>query len=185
MDTLNALLESTSRPSYILPDGDFGKYLPGVWKRTLDWRHFGGSFDHIHCSNNIVFIDDDRRHQTESSCTLKWSFGKTPDKTRLQAGYVMKCSKHGSSLDRKLEWEYDGCLCSGTFHASTSTAVLHYQLPDSTVLVTYRLVDQHTMALCIVEVTAQYPPSIQYGHMSRLDLSLYPSQRGDIASLSA
>eukprot|EP00656_Telonema_subtile_P000373 TRINITY_DN10171_c0_g1_i1.p1 TRINITY_DN10171_c0_g1~~TRINITY_DN10171_c0_g1_i1.p1 ORF type:complete len:111 (+),score=18.10 TRINITY_DN10171_c0_g1_i1:111-443(+) len=36
----------------------FDRYLVGAWKRTLQWREFGGSFAHLRTSNTIVVIDE-------------------------------------------------------------------------------------------------------------------------------
>lgn len=35
---------------------DFAEFLRGVWKRNLEWRHFGGTYDHVRTSNTIVAV---------------------------------------------------------------------------------------------------------------------------------
>ena len=41
-----------------LEDGfcGFDRYLVGSWKRTLQWREFGGAFAHLRTSNTIVVV---------------------------------------------------------------------------------------------------------------------------------
>ena len=41
--------------------------------------------------------------------------------------------------------------------------------------ITYRVLDADTMAVTIVEVDDEQAPSIQYGHMLRIDEALYQS----------
>lgn len=42
---------------YPVPEGDFGKYLIGAWKRTLECREFGKSYEHQRTFNKIVVIE--------------------------------------------------------------------------------------------------------------------------------
>ena len=35
---------------------DFAEYLRGVWKRNLEWRHFGGSYEHVRTSSTVVAV---------------------------------------------------------------------------------------------------------------------------------
>ena len=81
-----------------LPGKNFSisDYLRGTWKRQLEWRHFGGSFEHLKTSNTVVSIEDfrdDERRPTDrgggqSSRYMRWSFGKTA--AALKPYYVMK-----------------------------------------------------------------------------------------------
>ena len=48
---------------YVVPSGDFASYLEGTWKRNLEWRHFGGSYQHLRVSNTVVVIQADRRDE--------------------------------------------------------------------------------------------------------------------------
>jgi hypothetical protein len=68
-----------------------------------------------------------------------------------------------------MQWEYAGSQCNGTYQASTKTAVLHLNMPASSVTITYRVLDANTMAVCIVEVDTAHTPTIQYGHMNRIE----------------
>jgi len=68
-----------------------------------------------------------------------------------------------------MQWEYAGCQCTGTYHASTKVAVLHLNMPQSNVTITYRVIDANTMAVCIVEVDTTHTPTVQFGHMNRID----------------
>ena len=42
-------------------------------------------------------------------------------------------------------------------------------MPKSSVTITYRIIDPDTMAVCIIEVDTKHTPTIQYGHMVRID----------------
>ena len=68
-----------------------------------------------------------------------------------------------------MQWEYAGSQCTGTYQASIKTAVLHLSMPASSVTITYRVLDANTMAVCIVEVDTAHTPTIQYGHMNRIE----------------
>jgi hypothetical protein len=50
-------------------------------------------------------------------------------------------------------------------------ATLNFRLPQQSYSLTYRVVDEDTMAVSIVEVESQRAV-IQYGHMIRLPVSL-------------
>lgn len=49
------------------------------------------------------------------------------------------------SGDARLEWEYVGNMCAGTYISSTSVAVLQFFQKTSTVLVTYRILDANSL----------------------------------------
>jgi len=42
---------------YQVPAGDFGAYLLGPWKRTLECREFGKTYEHQRTSNSVVVIE--------------------------------------------------------------------------------------------------------------------------------
>ena len=47
--------------------------------------------------------------------------------------------------DAQLEWEYAGRTCIGAYFASTSIIALNFLLPESTVLLTYRILDTDSL----------------------------------------
>ncbi len=47
----------TSTLVYQVPGEDFGVYLLGVWKRTLECREFGKTYEHQRTSNSVVIIE--------------------------------------------------------------------------------------------------------------------------------
>ena len=55
-------------------------------------------------------------------------------------------------------------------------AVLQFNLRSSSVVITYRIQDADTMAVCVVEVDEAQRSTIQYGNMYRLDSSMYRSE---------
>ena len=44
---------------FSVPDGDVIAYLQGCWKRSLEWRHFGGGYQHLGTSNTIIAIEEE------------------------------------------------------------------------------------------------------------------------------
>ena len=48
----------TATMVYTVPGDDFGTYLTGVWKRTLECREFGRTYDHQRTSNSVVVIEE-------------------------------------------------------------------------------------------------------------------------------
>ena len=134
--------------------------------------------------------------------SLKWSFGSSLDKKDLRFGYLMRvffATSGDPSGDARLEWEYVGNMCAGTYVSSTSVAVLQFFQKTSTVLVTYRILDADSLllslsvplllpvnSLCVLSPTAMAvtvieaengkPGIIQYGNMMRLDPDAYVHQ---------
>lgn len=154
----------------------FDRYLVGSWKRTLQWRQFGGSFSHLRTSNTVVVIEEHPSSETSTRC-LRWSFGKSLDPEDLLFGFVIRVSTGPG--DAELEWQYKGMPCHGHYHHATGLAMLQFNLRTSSVVITYRINDADTMAVCVVEVDEAQRSTIQYGNMYRLDPSLY---RGDPSS---
>jgi len=155
-------------------------YLVGQWSRNLRWRHFGGDYQTLQSTNSIVVIEEYVTKVVDPNCRLlKWSFGKTAEKSELRFGYVMKFLEEANredGADTKIEWQYNGHACSGTFQPSTNSIVLSFQLLNSTVIITYRIIDQHSMAVCIVDIDEKHTPTIQLGNMYRIDPQLYEKQ---------
>lgn len=132
--------------------------------------------------------------------SLKWSFGSSLDKKDLRFGYLMRvffATSGDPSGDARLEWEYVGNMCAGTYVSSTSVAVLQFFQKTSTVLVTYRILDADSlsnvslspvlvvnhrglpptaMAVTVIEAENGKPGIIQYGNMMRLDPDAYVHQ---------
>jgi hypothetical protein len=50
----------TATLTYEVERGDFGGYLVGTWKRTLECREFGRSFDHQRTDSSVVVIEPAR-----------------------------------------------------------------------------------------------------------------------------
>jgi len=164
----------SSSKHFHIPDNDFFTYLTGTWKRNLEWREFGGQYQHIRESNTVVSIEEYHKVDAEPGARhLKWSFGKTLSKSELYFGYIMKFVQVPRNPETYLEWTYSGTVCHGKFIPSSQVAVLNFFQPQSSILVTYRVVDSDTMAVCIVEVDEKQPPTLQYGNMYRIDPTLY------------
>ena len=91
----------------------------------------------------------------------------------MRFGYVMRVLSAHDSMDMRLEWEYVGMTCRGDFFGSTSTAILNFFQKNSTVTVTYRILDPDTMAVCVIESEPGKSAIIQFGNMLRIDPDLY------------
>jgi len=70
---------------------------------------------------------------------------------------------------QSFQWKYLGVICKGEFHPSSNVATFRVILPNSFVTTTYRIIDEHTMAVVVVEVDEKQQPTIQYGNMYRLN----------------
>ncbi|GAM29153.1 hypothetical protein SAMD00019534_123290, partial [Acytostelium subglobosum LB1] len=170
--------DSIPKPlKYQIPDNDFYSYLIGTWKRNLEWKEFGGLFPHIRTSNTVVMIEEFPKYDTDTNARhLKWSFGKSLSKSEMRFGYSMKFLSAPKNIETYLEWTYIGTICHGKYLPATNTAVLNFFQPLSTVLVTYRIIDENTMSVCVVEVDEKQTPSIQYGNMYKIDPALYAAE---------
>jgi hypothetical protein len=92
-------------PRFTLKSNDLHSYLQGVWKRNLEWRSFGGAYQHIQATNAVVVIDNVRNNSSSSSGSnginnndegpsyLDWSFTykQSVNEEKLVFGYRMKC----------------------------------------------------------------------------------------------
>ena len=72
-----------------VPAVDFFAYMDGIWKRNLEWRHFGKAYQHLRTSNTLIQIN---KHAAKSDGRkfLTWSFGLDLKQTSMKFGYVMK-----------------------------------------------------------------------------------------------
>ena len=78
---------------------------------------------------------------------LKWSFGKNLSQNELRFGYVMKLTRDPDgprSASTTVEWQYNGHPCNGTYQPITSATVFNFHLKSSTVVITYRILDQQS-----------------------------------------
>lgn len=158
---------------YTIPNGDLITYLQGTWKRSLEWRHFGGGYQHLRTSNTIISIEehiqDETNNTIDESRLMKWSFGSSlgPELNDMCFGYLMKFipDRRGTFM----EWEHSGVRCHGHFDPTTSVTTLNFNLKDSTVTANYRLMDENTMAVALIEVGQNLVPTIQYGNMYRVN----------------
>jgi|TARA_B110000208_G_C11597009_1_gene368528 hypothetical protein len=156
---------------YVIPNGDLITYLQGTWKRSLEWRHFGGGYQHLRTSNTIISIEEHVQEEgdIDESRLMKWCFGSSlgPEVNDMAFGYLMKFipDTRGTFMD----WEHSGVRCHGHFDPTTGVATLNFNLKDSTVTATYRLMDENTMAVALIEVGQTLVPTIQYGNMYRVN----------------
>lgn len=156
-----------SNIQYKIPNDNFGNYLIGKWKRNLEWREFGGSFEQLRTSNNVIVIEEEKNVLSQpDSRFLNWKFGKTLEIQDLKIGLCMELIKDEDGTN--MEWNYSDCLCHGWYQNSISLATLHFKLKNGSITASYRVVDADTMNVCIIECDNSNIPTIQYGYMSRL-----------------
>lgn len=91
-----------------------------------------------------------------------------------------------------MEWSFEGVKCHGVFTNVSNVATLNFCLPTAMVTITYRVLDRDStrwifyplfslmhlfiaMAVCIVDVDNDHTPTIQFGHMYRIDPEKYRS----------
>jgi len=159
-------------PHFKLPGNDFMQYLTGAWKRNLEWREFGPSYRIFRTSNTLLLVSQEPCNEAGTKC-LRWNFSKSLDPNDIKFSYDIKFRSISGSKNLQLEWDFGGITCKGRFIHSANVASLDFILPTSTVLATYRVIDQDTMAVCIIELGDNETPNIQYGNMYRIDISLY------------
>ena len=124
-------------------------------------------------SNTIISIEehiqDETNNTIDESRLMKWSFGSSlgPELNDMCFGYLMKFipDRRGTFM----EWEHSGVRCHGHFDPTTSVTTLNFNLKDSTVTANYRLMDENTMAVALIEVGQNLVPTIQYGNMYRVN----------------
>ena len=68
---------------------DFYDHMDGIWKRNLEWRHFGDAYQHLRTSNTIVQINK-HTSRKDGRQFLTWSFGLDLSQESTKFGYVMK-----------------------------------------------------------------------------------------------
>ena len=158
---------------------DIVDFLKGTWKRNLEWRHFGGAFQHTRTSNTIIVVEEVDREgklldapKQSDSRFLNWSFCSTLPKKEedLVFGYTMEFIPQPS---KKLfvQWTHDGHKCTGAFFPDSGVLTLDFQVKP--VNVVYRIVDKDVMGVVITEVDGENDPTLQYGNMYRLDEEMY------------
>ena len=90
------------------PEFDFYDHMDGIWKRNLEWRHFGDAYQHLRTSNTIVQINK-HTSSRDGRRFLTWSFGLDLVQSSMKFGYVMKLEplvcRHSSLL----------CVCASGF----------------------------------------------------------------------
>lgn len=73
-------------------------------------------------------------------------------------------SSHGD--ETHIEWQYNGQPCKGIYQPATGVLVLSFHLKDETNIITYRISDKNSVAVCVCEVGADETPSVQLGNLS-------------------
>eukprot|EP01088_Endostelium_zonatum_P021291 TRINITY_DN8317_c0_g1_i1.p1 TRINITY_DN8317_c0_g1~~TRINITY_DN8317_c0_g1_i1.p1 ORF type:complete len:182 (+),score=22.22 TRINITY_DN8317_c0_g1_i1:58-603(+) len=175
--------------NYRVPNDDLYKFLIGTWKRNLEWREFGNNFPHLRTSNTLVLIEEFVRLNPEPNTRqLKWSFSKSLEKSDFIFGYIMKFislrdTKNKNKILTNLEWDFMGETCHGKWIPEASLAILNFFLSSSSIIVTFKILDSETIAVCIQEFNHVNNQSgktvntenstIQCGNMYRLDQTKY------------
>ena len=169
---------------YRVKNDDIVTYLEGTWKRNLEWRHFGGEYQHLRTSNTVVRVTEtlpngsgggkqeaSASQLTDESRWMQWSFGShlANAEDNLEFGYLMKFipDRQGTFM------ESTGTRCHGNFDPDSGVIVLNFTLERSRATLTYRVIDDSSMAVCLIEVGDGILPTVQYGNMHRVQLDNY------------
>ena len=155
---------------------NIAQHLSGLWKRTLEWREFGGPFSFVRTTNTVVLVEMVPPATSDAPAVLRWYFGSSPRKSDLRLGYSMEVFITSSGGDARFQWEYGGSRCVGQYCAATGVVHLPFLQRNSSLFVTLRLLDPETIAVSILEAETGNTGLVQMGNMFRLDPSLYPSQ---------
>ena len=141
--------------------------ISGTFKRCLEWRDFGMSFETRTSSNDVVVVEEAQRLDNGVRM-MKWSFGRSVSEVKFAflARVTPDADDHDEGVAR-IDWQYSGHTCWGTFHEKTGVTTLQFPLQDSSKTVTYRRIDDDTYAVCIVDVDAERS-SLQFGNMVKL-----------------
>ena len=159
-------------PSFTVPPTRIHEYLSGAWKRNLEWRNFGGAYQHIQATNTIVVIEEVFDADSEAKY-LNWSFTlkQNVHTESLVFGYKMKLipDQRGTYM----EWKHQGCRCHGSFRPDSSLINLNFLMKNATINVSYHIQGPDNMAVCIVETSSAGQSTIQYGNMIRVRQECY------------
>lgn len=104
---------------------DFYDHMDGIWKRNLEWRHFGQAYQHLRTSNTIVQIN---KHTSRKNGRqfLTWSFGLDLSQTSMKFGYVMKLDplvRERLSVEQPNRHLHVCCACALAFRAALDCVV--------------------------------------------------------------
>ena len=104
---------------------------------------------------------------------LSWSFGTVmgPASNNMTEAYVMRFIPDHKDTTF-IYWSHSGNDCNGHFDPKTGVITLNFDLrrgrEKTKVIATYHAMDANTMAVCIVEVRDNHPPTLEYGNMYRV-----------------
>ena len=181
-----AAAAGAAQGSYQVPDHDLASYLQGTWRRSLEAMAFGGGFGALAPSNSFAVISADVDAAPEPNTRfLDWKF--TPaaslEQAQLQTWIRLQFIPMADGRTQ-LEWVWKApsaapdaakgdalqChICGGVFDPAAAVFTLNFDAPGQSVTYTFKLIDPATMAVCVVAATANEAPTIQYGHMIRLE----------------
>ncbi|KAJ9449595.1 hypothetical protein DIPPA_34032 [Diplonema papillatum] len=153
---------------------DVSRYLVGAWKRSLEERDFGGTFQFQRTSNLVIHIREDPAGGDGRSRVLHWTTEKTVgQRTESRIMYSMTLTAK-SPTEASIAYDYEGAPCEGRFVAGPNALVMtHVDNAAAVVSLTYRILDGNTMALSVAECDSTGPSRLLTGLMHRIDLTQY------------
>jgi len=149
--------------AYQVADNDLASYLTGTWRQTVQRMSFGGGFDALAPFNSteVISVDTDAAPEPNTRF-LEWRRGQ-PLQTWMRLQFVPMVD--GLT---QLEWVWKNQVCgTSTFDPAIAAFTLVLDVPGEAATYTFRLIDAATMAVCVA--TAHGEPSIQFGHMIRVE----------------
>jgi hypothetical protein len=112
-------------------------------------------YQHSRVSNTVVSIEE-KASLEQGARFLKWSFGKTSQKSDMRFGYEMKClsapitSSKSNDPTVPFEWTYSNTQCKGNYYPSSGVAIFNFILRTSLVTVTYSIIDEDSKYFSIL-----------------------------------
>ena len=95
---------------FSVPDGDVIAYLQGCWKRSLEWRHFGGGYQHLGTSNTIIAIEEEVTADHVSMMTTAPQVPVPPQKQGPSSAAPAPSRRMSVDESRFLRWSFGGTM---------------------------------------------------------------------------
>ena len=171
-------------PRFKLESNQLHGYLQGVWRRNLEWRSFGGSYQHLQATNSVVVIDNVRKRDEERGDRVSAEEGEGP---LLDWSFTHKQNVHEDALifgyhevhpgqnETYMEWTHHNSRCHGNFRPVSSLMTLNFFMEDATIIVSYYIL---ILTACpspllklVVLLHPQYSTAICAGYVQKLQVS--------------
>eukprot|EP01059_Diplonema_ambulator_P014767 TRINITY_DN25744_c0_g1_i1.p1 TRINITY_DN25744_c0_g1~~TRINITY_DN25744_c0_g1_i1.p1 ORF type:complete len:184 (+),score=32.71 TRINITY_DN25744_c0_g1_i1:33-554(+) len=154
---------------------DVVQYLKGTWKRCMEEKDFGGCFQ-FRRTNNIVIVISAEVSEDAGVEVLRWDIAHPGKKDELTHMYNMTI-KTITDKEAAISYTYQDMPCQGRFISGPNALLLtHIDSAQCTAVVsiTYRILDDNTMAVVVAECDSKGPSRLLTGIMHRVEIADYP-----------